>query len=184
MLDVPQETNLTRNLVPHRIACAWPAKTSSSINWQARGINEKEKACQIAINVLPPGATEVHDRLAEDHRHARRSKRNKASLRDIEAKTHQPGWRFCGFFEKLRRGRLLKNMIHEVLETWLATCAMAGEALNVELGETHSSNYRARRGRGERALSTPAGARLTQQWTVPGSNFSVGLSRASPKWEL
>lgn len=169
-----QRLIVTRSLVLHCVACACPPNASSSINWQARGINEKEKACQIAINVLLPGATEVHDRLAEDHRHARRSKRNKASLRDIEAKTHQPGWRFCGFFEKLRRGRLLKNMIHEVLETWLATCAMAGETLNVELGKTHSSNYRARRGRGELALSTPAGPRLTQLWTVPGSNFFCG----------
>ena len=80
---------------------------SSSINRQARRVNEKEKACQIAINVLPSSATEVRNQLAEDHRHARRSKRNKASLRDIEAEAHQPGWRFCGFFEKLRRGRLL-----------------------------------------------------------------------------
>lgn len=103
-----------RSLVPTALHVC-QQKASSSINWQARGINEKEKACQIAINVLPPSATEVHDKLAEDHRHARRSKRNKASLRDIEATAHQPGWRFCGFFEKLRRGRLLKNMIHEVL---------------------------------------------------------------------
>ena len=74
-----------------------PRKTSSSTNWQASSINEKENACQIAINVLPPSATEVHDRLAEDHRHARRSKRNKASLRDIEAQSHQPGWRSVAF---------------------------------------------------------------------------------------
>jgi hypothetical protein len=60
-------------------------------------------ACQIAINILPPSSTEVRDQLAEDHRHDRRSSRNKASLRDIEAAIHQPGWRICGFFEKLRR---------------------------------------------------------------------------------
>jgi hypothetical protein len=64
---------------------------------------KKEMACQIAINVLPSSSTEVRDQLAEDHRHARRGKRNKASLRDIEAETHQPGWRICGFFEKLRK---------------------------------------------------------------------------------
>jgi hypothetical protein len=43
--------------------------------WQARSTNEKtKKACQIAINVLPPDVTEVHNQSAEDHRHARRSK--------------------------------------------------------------------------------------------------------------
>jgi hypothetical protein len=83
------------------------SEASSSSNWQARMINEKEKACQIAINVLPSSSTEVRDQLTEDHRHARRSKRNKASLRDIEAASHQPGWRICGFCEKLRRGRTL-----------------------------------------------------------------------------
>jgi hypothetical protein len=66
-----------------------------------------KKACQIAINVLPSSSTEVRDQLAEDHRHVRRSKRNKASLRDIEAASHQPGWRICDFCEKLRRRRLL-----------------------------------------------------------------------------
>jgi hypothetical protein len=70
-----------------------------------------KKTCQIAINVLPSSATEVRNRLAEDHRHARRSKRNKASLRDIEADTHQPGWRFCGFCEKLRREEITIKMI-------------------------------------------------------------------------
>jgi hypothetical protein len=60
----------------------------------------KKKACQIAINVLPSSSTEVRNQLAEDHRHARQSKRNKASLRDIEAESHQPGWRFSGFLEK------------------------------------------------------------------------------------
>jgi hypothetical protein len=84
-------------------------ETSSSSSWQASSINEKEMACQIAINVLPSSLTEVQDQLAEDHRHVRRSNRNKASLRDIEAETHQPGWRICGFFEKLRRERLLKK---------------------------------------------------------------------------
>jgi hypothetical protein len=79
---------------------------SSSSNWHARSINEK-MACQIAINVLPSSSTEVRDQLAEDHRHVRRSNRNKASLRDIEAESHQPGWRICGFCEKLRRRRLL-----------------------------------------------------------------------------
>ncbi|KAI8936335.1 hypothetical protein NX059_006749 [Plenodomus lindquistii] len=79
----------------------WEA--SSSTNWQARRINEKTKACQIAVNTLPSSATEVRNWLAEDHRHACRSNRNKASLRGIEAATHQPGWGFCGFFEKLRK---------------------------------------------------------------------------------
>lgn len=88
---------------------------SSSTNWQARKINEKEKACQIAINALSSSVTEVHNQLTEDHRHVRRSNRNKASLRGIEAASHQPGWRFCGFFRKLRRGRLLKKRFLEVL---------------------------------------------------------------------
>ena len=62
-------------------------------------------ACQIAINTLPSRSTEVRARLAEDHRHTRRSKCNKASLLGIEAESHQPGWRICGFCRKLRRGR-------------------------------------------------------------------------------
>jgi hypothetical protein len=32
---------------------------------------------------------------------------NWASLRGIEAKSHPPGWRICGFCRKLRRGRIL-----------------------------------------------------------------------------
>ncbi len=80
-----------------RVLRKYCLKTPSSTDWQARGINEKEKACQIAVNVLPSSATEVRNQLAEDHRHARQSKRNKASLRDIEAETHQPGWRSVAF---------------------------------------------------------------------------------------
>jgi hypothetical protein len=64
-----------------------------------------KNACQIAINTLPSRSTEVRARLAEDHRHTRRSKCNKASLLGIEAESHQPGWRICGFCRKLRRGR-------------------------------------------------------------------------------
>jgi len=74
---------------------------SSSSNQQAESIDEK-KACQIAINTLPSRSTEVRARLAEDHRHTRRSKCNKASLLGIEAESHQPGWRICGFCRKLR----------------------------------------------------------------------------------
>ena len=66
-----------------------------------------KKACQIAINTLPSRSTEVRAQLAEDHRHTRRSKCNKASLLGIEAESHQPGWRICGFCRKLRRGRVL-----------------------------------------------------------------------------
>ena len=65
----------------------------------------KKKACQIAINALPSRSTEVRTQLAEDHRHTRRGRCNKASLRGIEAESHQPGWRICGFCRKLRRGR-------------------------------------------------------------------------------
>jgi hypothetical protein len=63
--------------------------------------------CQIALNVLPSSPAEARNQLAEDHRHARRSMRKKASLRDIEAETHQPGCEFCGSCEELRRGRIL-----------------------------------------------------------------------------
>lgn len=36
---------------------------------------KKQKACQIAINVLLSSVTEVHSQSAEDHRHACRSNR-------------------------------------------------------------------------------------------------------------
>jgi hypothetical protein len=108
----------------------------------------------MAINVLPPSSTEVRDQLAEDHRHARRGKRNKASLRDIEAKTHQPGWRFCGFCEKLRRGRhYYRNdsvrdvsNVQEGSDTFSNAQAVLGHAQrrsNVRLLEQSSKNARA-----------------------------------------
>ena len=89
-----------------RVRATMGSGGSSSSNQQAESIDEK-KACQIAINTLPSRSTEVRARLAEDHRHTRRSKCNKASLLGIEAESHQPGWRICGFCRKLRRERVL-----------------------------------------------------------------------------
>jgi hypothetical protein len=52
-----------------------------------------------------------HNQSTEDHRHDRRSSRNKASLRDIEADSHQPGWRFCGYLEVTQKRTTTIEMI-------------------------------------------------------------------------
>ena len=88
-----------------------------------RARNEKGemvKTCQNSIDARLTQPAEARHRnkveiittLSHQAKHelswsVRRVESVKFSLLGIEDINHQPRWRFCGFFEKLRRGRLL-----------------------------------------------------------------------------